>query len=244
MNDVNQTNNSIWPTFFGLFLATIVAQLANVIYQKNQAGANITEVLLPSLVFLSVLTLPSIYIGLTLGKSIGVGLINPELSDQKKRSKAIFLTIGAAIALGALLLLIRSWSLSYLPPEAPAYGFRGVTGGLLVSIGAAIGEEVWFRFGLLTLLFWVINKRIKLTNTLVLICIFVTSCAFAAAHLPQLHAYGAGTTFTVWGTMLGNIAVGVLYGWSFWRYGLLVAILAHFSLDIVLHVVPALFPLA
>jgi membrane protease YdiL (CAAX protease family) len=36
------------------------------------------------------------------------------------------------------------------------------------------------------------------------------------------------------------VSVGVLYGWCYWRRGLLAAMVAHFSADIVLHALPAL----
>lgn len=150
----------------------------------------------------------------------------------------------SSIALGSVLLLLRYLLADYLPPELPEYGFRGVTGGLLVSIGAAIGEEVWFRFGLLTLLFYGYAKFSKTTQLSAfagLSIITLVAVLFGAAHLPSLVSYNGATSFAVSATILGNVAVGILYGWSYWRYGLLMAITAHFSLDIVLHVIPALF---
>jgi hypothetical protein len=141
------------------------------------------------------------------------------------------------IILGFILLGVRQLSIPYLPEAIPEYGFRGVWGGLFVSIGAAIGEEIWFRFGLMTLLLWSTKRLFKLeqiNHATAVTVITLTGIAFGAAHLPQLLAYGAGTNFAIWGTLLGNIAVSILYGWCFWRYGLLSAITAHFILDIVL----------
>jgi len=146
------------------------------------------------------------------------------------------------LTLGALLLLIRQISAPYLPPEIPAYGFRGVIGGLSVSIGAAVGEEVWFRLGLMTFLVWGLTRLFKgkkARTPITWTIIVFTSVAFGAAHLPQLLAYGAGSPFAIGGTVLGNTAVGILYGWCFWRRSLFAAIIAHFSVDIVLHVIPA-----
>jgi membrane protease YdiL (CAAX protease family) len=40
--------------------------------------------------------------------------------------------------------------------------------------------------------------------------------------------------------MLGNIMVGTLYGWLYWQRGLFAAIIAHFSVDLMLHVFPAI----
>lgn len=41
-------------------------------------------------------------------------------------------------------------------------------------------------------------------------------------------------------TMPGNTLVGIVCGWLFWQRGLIAAIVAHFSIDFVLHVLPAI----
>lgn len=96
----------------------------------------------------------------------------------------------------------------------------------------------------LTLLLWLFKRLFK-PNELNLVAVWVVmlivAICFGAAHIPQLVSYGAGSNFAIWGTMLGNISVSFLYGWCYWRYGLFSAIIAHFSLDIVLHVLPAMF---
>ena len=103
----------------------------------------------------------------------------------------------------------------------------------MVSISAAVGEEVWFRFGLMTLALWAAQKFVNnrsLTIKHVLPIIVGIGVLFGLAHLPQLASFGADTQFAVWATILGNISVSILFGWCFWRYGLVYAILAHFSL--------------
>jgi hypothetical protein len=50
--------------------------------------------------------------------------------------------------------MLRIVSVQFLPPELPELGHRGAIGGLLVSISAAIGEEVWLRLGVMTILAW------------------------------------------------------------------------------------------
>ena len=37
--------------------------------------------------------------------------------------------------------------------------------------------------------------------------------------------------------MIGNGVPGVIFGWLFRRFGLITAIVAHFSADVVLHVI-------
>ena len=48
------------------------------------------------------------------------------------------------------------------------------------------------------------------------------------------------TTIVVVRTVLLNSIAGVLFGWLYWRRGLLAAMVSHFSADIVLHVVAGL----
>lgn len=219
-----------------LYLLTIVSQLANIVYEAYVNQSAILPLLLPSILFLTLLTVPALIIGFRLGPEIR--LKHPETKN------AFIFTLVSSVSLGVLLLLLRWALLPYLPENIPEYGFRGFIGGTLVSIGAAVGEEVWFRFGLMTLVLWLVKKTFKLdliSNRFALSVIIIIAFLFGLAHLPQLSAVGADTMFAIWATILGNIAVGVLYGWCFWRYGLYYAIIAHFSLDIVLHALPALF---
>jgi len=48
------------------------------------------------------------------------------------------------------------------------------------------------------------------------------------------------TTIVVVRTVLLNSIAGVLFGWLYWRRGLLAAMVSHFSADIVLHVIAGL----
>jgi hypothetical protein len=96
----------------------------------------------------------------------------------------------------------------------------------------------------MTLVLWLTKKIFKLsslTNRHAFIVIVTIGFLFGLAHLPQLASFNADTQFAVWATIFGNVAVSILYGWCFWRFGLVSAIVAHFSVDIVLHALPAFF---
>lgn len=236
-----QSSFGFWRSFFALLFVTVVAQLANVFYQKHINNEPILSVLFPSLIFLSIVTIPALLIGLKLGPSMNLGLVNKETGFAKPLQRGLLFATITAIPLGFFLLGLREVLRPYLPVELPEYGFRGITGGLLVSIGAAVGEEVWFRFGLFTLMLFGIKKLgFKVADGNALIVMVVVGIAFASAHFPQLASYGAASSSALIGTLLGNLAVSMLYGWCFWRYGLISAITAHFALDIVLHALPAL----
>jgi hypothetical protein len=232
-------------SFLVLYVFTIVAQLANIAYESHINHSDFISQLLPSLTFLTLLTTPALLIGFLLGREIGIGpYVNQQTVGIADVKSGVLFAIVSGILLGSFLLVLRGVLQPYLPDELPQYGFRGVIGGVLVSMGAAIGEEVWFRFGLMTLALWLTKKLFKLnslSNKHAFIVIAVIGFLFGLAHLPQLASFNADTQFAVWATILGNVAVSILYGWCFWRFGLVSAIVAHFSVDIVLHALPALF---
>lgn len=161
----------------------------------------------------------------------------------RKFARAAVLACGIGLALGLFLWLLRLATVDLLPSELPELGHRGAVGGLLVSISAAIGEEVWLRLGVMTILAWLLVRilgQTDLTPGVAWTAILVSAIAFGAIHLPQLAAAGAASPIGIAATMLGNTLVGIACGWLYWRHGILSAIVAHFAIDVVLHVVPAL----
>ncbi|MCC2604336.1 CPBP family intramembrane glutamic endopeptidase [Planctobacterium marinum] len=227
-----------------LFLATLLTQFSYIAYEKMVSDEDFIVTIVPSLLFLSLCTLPALLVGLTCGKKLGLGLVSERTSETNGLQRGVKFAFINGIALGAFLLAIRWGSDSALPDEMPEYGFRGVIGGFLVSLGASVGEEIWFRLGLMTLLLFAIQNLLlkkTLTDVVVFWTILVVGILFGTAHLPQLMSYGVTDAFAIWGTVIGNTCVSILYGWCFWRYGLISAIVAHFSLDLVLHCLTAVF---
>lgn len=239
----------ILPLAVVLFVLTVAAQLFSLAFGRVDESRSFSSMVLPSVLFLSVLTVPSVWLGLVLGRPIGLGaplfagLLTGERGSLTRAGRDAVLAAGLGVALGAVLLLVRYVSAPYLPPEIPAYGFRGALGGVAVAVGAAVAEEVWFRLGLMTLLIWGL-MRLRGHDTIRPVVAWTivvgTAVAFGLAHLPQLLSYGAGSPFAIGGTVLGNTAVGILYGWCYWRRSLFAAMIAHLSVDVVLHVLPAL----
>lgn len=221
-----------------LFIMTVLSQLAFPVYSASISSQAITPLLLPSLLFISALTIPSLAVGSMLNLKVSAGC--PPISVPTKTGLQFAILSG--LALGIALLILRFVLQPHLPDGLPDYGFRGAIGGFLVSLGAAVAEEVWFRYGLLTLVFYAyltLTKAETLSQISALMLITLVAFVFGLAHLPQLLSFGAGSLFAIWATILGNVAVGILYGWCFWKYGLFAAIIAHFTLDLVLHVLPA-----
>ena len=118
--------------FIVLFSVTISAQLVSLAYGRVNGEQSFGSIVLPSLLFLGVITLPSIWLGIVLGRQIGLGA--PLFAELPSEEPGWFRKVGGdaslacilGVAIGGLLLLIRQLSAPYLPPEIPAYGHRGV----------------------------------------------------------------------------------------------------------------------
>ncbi len=241
-NDPNASNSGMLKPFILIYAAAMAAQMVALAFGRIDPSHSFADIALPSLLFLSAVTIPAIWVGLVLRSRVGFALW-PGSGAALGFVKASASAIALGLIVGGLMLLVRQYSLPHLPPEIPAYGFRGVAGGLAVSFGAAVAEEVWFRLGLMTLLVWLFTRASQSREVpppLVWTVIVISSLAFALMHLPQLLSYGAGTGFAISGTILGNLVVGLLYGWCYWRLGLSSAVLAHFSVDLVIHVLSAM----
>jgi hypothetical protein len=204
--------------------------------------------LAPSVLVLCVVTIPLATLGLILGRNVGLGaplltdLLNRKPGSGKQLLRDAKLASCLGLGLGALLVLIRFVHQPFLPPEIPELGHRGALGGLLVSFGAAVGEEVWLRLGVLTIVataFLYLYRRDTVDAAVGWSAIAISALAFGAMHLPQLASYGAASPVGVIATVSGNTLVGLLFGWLYWRRSLVAAMLAHFAVDIVLHVLTA-----
>jgi membrane protease YdiL (CAAX protease family) len=61
---------------------------------------------------------------------------------------------------------------------------------------------------------------------------------FGAFHLPQAAEFGGGLPASLVAyTLLGNGLGGMVFGWLYWKRGLVAAMAAHFAVDVVLYVI-------
>ena len=199
-----------------------------------------------------IISVIAIFAGLYFAKKVGLGLPIIEGWLEGKPVKDYFISIlpisiGLGIIAGVLIL-----GLDYL------FSFAGAAinvstsqlippawQGLLASFYGGINEEILLRLFLMTLLVWIFFK-IKKTETGkptkigVWLAIILASILFGAGHLPTVAAITALTPILVARTIILNSVGGIIFGWLYWKKGLESAMIAHFSADIVLHVIPAL----
>ena len=107
-----------------------------------------------------------------------------------------------------------------------------------------MSEEAMFRFGAMTLFAWIAVRLLRKQGSpapcLWLANVFA-AVLFGAAHLPLASTFSALTPEVVLVVVALNALLGLYCGWLFWRYGIVSAMLAHFSADLVVKVLaPAL----
>jgi membrane protease YdiL (CAAX protease family) len=98
------------------------------------------------------------------------------------------------------------------------------------------------RLFLMTLFVWVAFKIRKTsdggpTSAGVWFAIVISSVIFGIGHLPITGNLASITPVVIARAILLNGVAGIIFGWLYWKKGLESAMIAHFSADIVLHVV-------
>ena len=183
--------------------------------------------------------------GLRLGPRIGLRtpILFSLLGGEKKGESELRRILGVALGGGAVVGFI-SWGLGELldplfpepripiPEWSPLAGFLG-------AVGAGVGEEIMFRFGFMTLLAWAgarLFRREGSPAPFIWSANVIAALLFGAAHLPQSSYFYDLTSVVVFVVLVLNGLIGIFCGWLFWRHGLVSAMLAHFSTDVVLKV--------
>lgn len=153
------------------------------------------------------------------------------------------------IAAGALVLLCAHWIDPWLPtmvnPPAATAASVSAFNGLLASFYGGIAEELQLRLFLMTLMLWVVARvrRRMPGNAAFHVAIVLAAVLFGVGHLPAAAQIWGLDAIVVLRTVVLNALVGCVCGWLYWRRGLEMAMLAHFSADIVLHVLAPLLKL-
>ncbi|MCK4433039.1 MAG: CPBP family intramembrane metalloprotease [Methanomicrobia archaeon] len=108
----------------------------------------------------------------------------------------------------------------------------GLAGRLLYG---GIAEEVLTRWGLLSFFIW-LGKLIAsdITPVIVWTSIVVSGILFGLGHLPSYVGSGCKKTPLFMTLMISlNLWASLIFGWLFWNYGLVAAIIAHMMFHLV-----------
>jgi hypothetical protein len=191
-----------------------------------------------------VLSAVAIAVGLRLEPSVrmGVPLLRSLLATKGAEYRLIFpmLLRCTALAFGlSILLLACAFAIRPQLPGLPeGFVFPPIWQGILMMLGAAVREEILFRFFALNLFVWIVMKvsrtkepapiTVWAANALIAV-VFAWMHLIPAAPLLELNA-----TALVVAATLATIA-GVFLGWVYWQLGLLLAIYTHAVAGVVVY---------
>lgn len=195
------------------------------------------------------ISLAAILLGLSFARRAGMGerMFVGEGADEgggdpRRRSIVIGAVVGVAIGLA----LLGSGFLAskYFPQMEAGITLPPAWEGFLASIGAGIREEIWLRLGCMTFLAglfaWLARKQ-PAGPVAVWSANVLAALAFGAIHLPQAAQLIGLSVPVVAFVLLGNGIPGVVWGWLYWRYGLIAAMVSHAMADIVTKAIWPLF---
>ena len=239
-----------WKLFFILVIACLITSFLVLPYALELTSSD-GETTAAGLLFLAIQNLVLftvvVFLGLLLSGRVGMGLpILQGALEGTDQTKVLKSTITPSVIWGVLagvLILLFSLPFNALIPElASEAAAPAVWKGFLASFYGGIAEEVLLRLFVVSLIVWITFKIKKTadgrpTNFGVWLSIVLASILFGIGHLPATAEIVPLTTLVVIRAILLNGIGGIIFGWLYWKKGLESAIIAHFSADIVLHVI-------
>ncbi|MDQ2936268.1 MAG: CPBP family glutamic-type intramembrane protease [Acidobacteriota bacterium] len=191
--------------------------------------------------------------GLLLARKSGLGvpIVESWLSGENVRHRLrLVLLPGIVAGLGVGLVLFLLVKFVFLPriPALPLIAEADISlwKRVLASFYGGIVEELLMRLFLLSLLAWLLGKIWRgvngRPNTGVLwTANFIAAIIFGLGHLPSASMVMAITPIVVVAALVLNGIAALVFGYLYWTKGLEAAVVAHFSADIVIHVLGPAF---
>lgn len=257
-----------WKVFFIVWIAAVFGVIAITPYSLTlQSGilqnANL-PVPLPLLITMQILQNAVMFgiltaLGLFFANRIGLGL---PILEARLRGEAVWDRVRAVLLLSiivgvvASLLIVALDVFVFQPALLRELGDSANTlnlqsaqppawQGFLASFYGGISEEVLLRLFVMSFLAWLgsfISKTMegKPTSAVFWTANILAAVLFGLGHLPATANLIPLTPLVVARAIILNGLAGVAFGWLYWKRGLESAMFAHFSADIVLHVLLAL----
>ena len=256
-----------WRVFFILWSAAILSSIAILPYALELQGSALETIDLPiplpavialQIVQSAVLFAIIIFAGMFFASRVGLGTpILDAVTRGESASDKIRAILPLSIGLGVIasLLIIGLDVLIFQPALLQELGDAANTlnlqnaqpaawKGFLASFYGGIAEEILLR--LLVMSFFVSlgqfvskTQEARPTSTVFWIANILAAVLFGLGHLPATATILPLTPLVITRAILLNGVGGVIFGWLYWKRGLEAAMVAHFSTDIVLHVLLA-----
>lgn len=255
---MNLKNLINWKLYFILLTASLLSIVAIMPYIMTVQGdiLRAAPVPLPLVILLSiiqsfVLIAILLFVGLKLSKKLGLKIpILESYITKQKIDINVKATIKISILLGCLTgvtIILLDFLFIKLGVNVMGQTSIPIWQGFLASFYGGISEEIIMRLFFMTFILWLISKLIKVkteivkNDLLVWSAIIVASILFGIGHLPVTAVLTTISPLVILRALLLNGVGGIIFGWLYWKKGLEFAMIAHFSADIMLHVI--FFPL-
>ncbi|MFD2180943.1 CPBP family intramembrane glutamic endopeptidase [Rhodoplanes azumiensis] len=226
--------------FFVVWLAGLVGAAAVIPYAFTLHG-KVSEHAPMSPLWLASMSLAQSAVSLAIATFVGLRLLGPagyELIPTRPYARlSILLGVGVA---GAIVVAEASFVHFSSYTGLPGVAVPAVWQGLLASLYGGITEEILSRLFVMTLVAWAVGRlfgRSPRSAPVARSAILVSALLFGIGHLPALAQSGSLSAIVVVRTVCLNAMGGVVFGWLYWRRGLVAAMLAHLTADLVLHVI-------
>lgn len=237
-----------WQLFWVLIIASLLALLPVLYFFFSEGTYSPLQIFLLVLFSLGeylVIDALAVSIGLYLGEPLGFGvpMLRDWLDGYSDAWHDFLLGLPVAIVLGLLAGVIFVGITIFV---GPLVGYNVQNTNISSSppwqeflrlFEANIREELWFRLGIMTLLIWVCTHIFtpgRLSPRVIWAAIILSALASGLYHIPAYEALAGGITGLV---ILQNTMLGIVYGWLYWRRGLLLAMIAHLCADLVIHLI-------
>lgn len=249
-------NSSSWwdgRVFAVLLVGALVGSLTIVPYALDVSGRTLADLgdqpaltlalsALQNTILVGLVTLLGLWLGakVDLGAPVLRRLLHGQEVDRERLRRGLRWAVGLGAAAAVLIIVLDV--LVFSPQAASlrdAAGGPSPLYGLGASFYGGIVEELLLRLGLMTVVLWLINRLSRtgaVTGWQLWTAIVIAALLFGVGHLPLTASLAALTPMLVVRALLLNGIPGVAFGWLYAEYGILMAIVSHFSADIVLHV--------
>lgn len=198
------------------------------------------QIKLLTLVNPTIMLIVAVIIGVFLHKKVHLEVPIIEGMTRKERTgnlrSILKYGIAGGLIAGILVSLVGLIFYPILPEEFIAFGEKLQPSLVARFLYGGFTEEIIMRFGLMTLIVWVLCKIVRKANAAVYWTgIMVAALLFAVGHFPiAFQAVDQPSALLIIYLLLGNAVGGIIFGWLYWKKGLESAFLAHIFAHVVI----------
>lgn len=237
----------VYMTLFAIISCLIALPYTRAVLEVP-AGVDMTknELLIAMIVNITIQSLIAIIVGVYIGPKVGLkaniirNWIYKDTNEMFNRRSVLFAVVSGIIGT-VILLLIDLYifvpqidELSQLAAKQVKVSFLT---GLSTILQGGYAEEVMIRFGAMTFIVWILSLIFRKNYAWIYwVGIVGAAVLFGVGHLGALFSMvETVSTLLIIRTIFINAALGILFGYLYWKKGLEYAIIAHIVADIVIH---------